>query len=336
MSEGRRSRFWLYAPFVALAVLAAGWTAVWFYAAQRADTMLAAWMAREAVLGRQYHCGQRKTAGYPFRIEVTCTDLKITFANDEGPVTLAAPKLLALAQIYTPDLVILEATGPMTVKQPATGIDYVASWTMLQASARGRPSAPQRLSLVVTAPKLALPNRPDALMEAKGFQFHAKRQENAADPIFDLALNVDTLTSAAPALTGRPLTGELVGVLRGLKDLRPKPWPARLREWQGNAGRVELTRSRITLGDAVAVGQGDLGLTPQGRLDGTVNLRVAGLEQIAGLFFASSESRPVITALNMLARSDIDGKKAVAVPLSFRDGRILFGPVPVGRVGPLF
>lgn len=343
MSEARRSRFWLYAPFVVLFVLALAWSGVWFYASQRAEGVLTAWIAREAALGRRYECGERKTGGYPFRIELRCDDLRISVEAGEGPVSLRLPKLLALAQIYQPDLVIVEATGPMSVKQPATGVDYEADWSLLQASARGRPSAPQRLSLVVTGPKLSPAGRQTLLAEAKGVAFHARRQAASDEPVFDLALSLDTLTlSANPAFAGQPITGEATGVLRGLKDLRPKPMHARLREWQSHAGRIEITQARLAQGEVVAIGQGDVGLTSEGFLDGVVNLRVAGLERIAGLIFGRNEGREsrtqanVIAGLNLLARSDIDGKRAIAVPLSFREGRIFFGPVPVGRTGAFF
>ena len=77
---------------------------------------------------------------------------------------------------------------------------------------------------------------------------------------------------------------------------------------------------------SIAAGKGDFGLTPQGRIDGALNLRVAGLEQIAGLDLRPERRaarRPASSpGLNMLARSDIDGKRAVSVPLRFRDGRV--------------
>jgi hypothetical protein len=337
----KRSRFWLYAPLILILVLALAWSGVWFYAAGRAETTVAAWIDREANLGRRYACAERKVGGYPFRIEIRCRDLEIDFDTADGPVSLRSPQLLAMAQIYQPDLVIAEATGPMTVKAPGADIDHVATWSLLQASLRGRPAAPQRLSLVVTAPKLALPNGTDALANAKQFQFHAQRRAGGSnEEPFDLALRLDDLLfPGAPALASRPITVDAQGVLRGLKDLRPKPMNTRLREWQAAGGRIEVTQARIAQGDALAVGQGDLGLTADGRIDGVVNLKVAGLDQVAGLIFGEAQNRRqagVIAGLNMLSRSELEGRRAVAVPLSFRDGRIFFGPVPVGRTKPLF
>src|ERR1041384_6029723 len=111
MSEAipaKRSRFWLYGPLVLVLVLALAWSGVWFYAAGRAETTVAAWIDREAKLGRRYACAERKVGGYPFRIEIRCKDLAIDFDTADGPVSLRTPQLLAMAQIYQPDLVIAE------------------------------------------------------------------------------------------------------------------------------------------------------------------------------------------------------------------------------------
>jgi hypothetical protein len=48
----RRRRWLLFVPFALVVVLAAVWTGVWFYAASRAETDLAAWRQRERPAGR--------------------------------------------------------------------------------------------------------------------------------------------------------------------------------------------------------------------------------------------------------------------------------------------
>lgn len=341
MSEPiKRRRIGLYGPLIAVLILAAAWSGVWFYAAGRADATVSAWIDREASLGRRYTCGERKTAGYPFRIEMRCTNLVIDLDTPDGPVNLRAPHLLAMAQVYQPTLVIAEATGPMAVKGP--DIDYVATWTLLQASLRGRPADPQRFSLAVTAPALAAANTAEPFARAAKFEFHARRREGAAAPEpFDLALRFDALNlPAAPAaIAAQPINAEIQAALLGVKDLRPRPMPARLREWQAAGGRLEITQARIAQGEALGVGQGSLGLTADGQIDGTITLRVAGLETVAPLLFEPNQRRAqagFVAGLNMLSRGEIEGKRAVTVPLSFRDGRVLFGPIPIGRTRPLF
>ncbi len=75
----RRRRLWPVFVMPALVLVAAlVWTGVWFYAASQAETLIDGWRAREARAGRQFDCGNRSTAGYPFRIEVRCTNASAT------------------------------------------------------------------------------------------------------------------------------------------------------------------------------------------------------------------------------------------------------------------
>ena len=88
----RRRRPWLIAaPLALVVILALAWTGFWFYAASRASATIAGWRAREAEAGRVHSCGQQTIGGYPFRIEVHCSDPAATFQ------TLAPPLMLRLA-----------------------------------------------------------------------------------------------------------------------------------------------------------------------------------------------------------------------------------------------
>ena len=65
-----------------------------------------------------------------------------------------------------------------------------------------------------------------------------------------------------------------------MKDFSPKPWPQRFREIQAAGGHVEIVQSRIQQGDLIAVAAGTLGLSAKGRLDGELQMTVAGIEKV--------------------------------------------------------
>jgi hypothetical protein len=344
-----RPRRWVYAPLALVLVLAAAWTAAWFYAADRAEGVVSAWLDREARLGRSYVCERRTLGGYPFRIEARCTGVTVTLAGDGDPVVLKARDVLAVAQVYQPDLVIAEATGPMTVATSKGEQLYVAGWTRLQASVRGRPRSPQRASLVVEGPRLDRPSTAGAsgaemVAQAERLELHIRRRPdgNAAAPDFDLVARLATaLVPAVPVLGRDPIQGTAEGVLRSVKDLTARGSLAtRLREWQAAGGKLDVTQARLQRGDALAVAQGEVRLNAQGRPDGALNLKVAGLDQVVGpLLGAGNPGRSqaaVLAGLKMLGRADLEGKRAVALPLVFRDGKIFLGPIPIGQVGSLF
>ena len=71
--QTRQSRFWLFAPFALLALVAVGWSVAWFVIRQRTAEGLDLWLAHEAAAGRAWTCADRAVGGYPFRIEIART-----------------------------------------------------------------------------------------------------------------------------------------------------------------------------------------------------------------------------------------------------------------------
>jgi hypothetical protein len=328
-----RSGRWVFLPVAVLLLLGLAWTGGWFYAARRADGVITAWLAREAADGRTYDCGERTLGGYPFRIEVRCREPSATLRFDDGPVVVKARDLIAVSQVYQPDLVIAEVTGPLSVAGPA-GEQYAADWRLLQLSARGRPDAPERVSIVVDAPKVDGPAaRP--VGRAQRLEVHLRKSPDTADgAAFDLALRASGATLAdVPSLGEKPLDAEALAVLKGPADLSAKPLRTRLRAWQAAGGRLELKSARLAQADSLAVATGAVGLTPEGRLDGGINVTLAGLDRLATALLgegnAGRSSAGLLAGLALLGRTELEGRRAIAVPLRFRDGRVFFGPIPI-------
>ncbi len=96
----RRSRFWLYGPFMLLVVLAAGWSAFWFYARGRIATEIDTALAREVERGRTWTCTDRSIGGFPFRIELRCNALSLT-STRWGDQSFSLRRLLITAASAT-------------------------------------------------------------------------------------------------------------------------------------------------------------------------------------------------------------------------------------------
>src|SRR5687768_9667289 len=100
-SATRRSG-WIAVPFLLVVALAVGWSAFWYYTARTADNAMAAWIEREAAIGRIYACSSRSIGGYPFRVEARCEEPSVELRGDGAPVIIKAKHILAVAQIYQP------------------------------------------------------------------------------------------------------------------------------------------------------------------------------------------------------------------------------------------
>lgn len=174
----------------------------------------------------------------------------------------------------------------------------------------------------------------------------------------------------------KPSEAEFAAVLHGLKSLAPRRGPIMLQEIQSNGGYLDVTTVRLQQGESIAVGSGRLALSPSGRPDGALRLTVAGVERLVqslGLDRAlaqfsgrsgalgldrggqiqntldrimpglgnAARTRAAEAGLQMgLAilgeQTQLEGRRAVAMPLRFSDGQTMLGPIRLGQVPPLY
>ena len=287
-----KSRPWLIAvPTAILVLLGMIWSGFWYWSTATAEATMTAWRARETEAGRAYGCATTNFGGYPFRIEVDCAEPSVE--DRATALSIRAHNLAAVAQVWDPTLVIGEITGPMTVA-PLGGLPTATlDWTLAQASLRGVPGAPERLSIVVDKPNLAASPPGGPLAMAEHLEFHGRFAADSAPghPALDLALDLKNAT--APALvsalgTFGPLASastdlSFVAVLRGASDIVPKPLGQRLREIQAANGRLEVTNARLQQGDLIATATGALGLTARGTLTGDLRLTVVNVGKLIPL-----------------------------------------------------
>jgi hypothetical protein len=289
----RRRPLWrlLFLP-VLLVVAAAAWSAFWFYAASEVEVRADAWRAQEAKSGRVYDCARRSVAGYPFRLEVRCDGASVSLFSQTAeqaaartPITAKLGEILVVAQIYDPKRVIAEFTAPATISDRGQPPSLMVNWSKGRSSVVGLPATPERASIVFDDPSIDRVNgpAPTPLARAKHVELHGRLAEGTPSdrPVIETALQIagGSVQEVHPLLA-EPFDADVRTMLSGLKDFSPKPWPERFREIQAAGGRAEIVQSRIQQGDLIAVAAGSLGLTAGGRLDGELQMTVAGLEKV--------------------------------------------------------
>jgi hypothetical protein len=179
--------------------------------------------------------------------------------------------------------------------------------------------------------------------------------------------------ATAPAVhpaAGTPFDADVTAVLRGLKDFGPKTWAERFREIQAAGGRLEITNARVQQGEILSVTTGQLGLTPRARLDGELRMTIANFDKLLPALgldrFVAQATAPgsqfgaainsldrlmpglgniarqnagpaVVAGLGLMGQpTELEGKRAVAIPLRFADGMVTMGPIPLGPTPPLY
>jgi len=288
----RRPLWQLFLMPALLLVAAAAWSTFWFFAASQAEVKADAWRDQEAKSGRIYDCAKRAVAGFPFRLEVRCDGASVSLVSQtsgqdaaQGPVTARLSEILVVAQVYDPKLLIAEFTAPATIFDSHGSSSMVVNWSKARSSVVGLPAVPQRASIVFDGASVDRVNSSVQvpLARARHIELHGRLAEGSSleHPLIETVLRVEagSVQEVHPLLT-QPFDAEIRATLSGLRDLSPKPWPVRFRELQAAGGHVEIVQSRIQQGELVAVAAGALGLSVQGRLDGELQMTVAGIEKV--------------------------------------------------------
>ena len=289
----RRRPLWrLFIMPVLLLIAAAAWSVFWFYAASQAEVTADAWRAREAKSGRVYDCAKRSVAGFPFRLEVRCDGASVSLqsqtaeqAATQAAITAKLGEILVVAQVYDPKLLIAEFTAPATISERGQPPSMVVNWSKARSSVVGLPAVPQRISLVFDDASIDRINGPvqAPLARAKHIELHGRFVEGSPvdHPVIETVLQIAAgSVQGLHPLLAEPFDAEVRTMLSGLKDFSPKPWPVRFREIQADGGHVEIVQSRVQQGDLIAVAAGPLGLGADGRLDGELQMTVAGIEKV--------------------------------------------------------
>jgi hypothetical protein len=289
----RRRPLWrLFIMPVLLVVAALAWSAFWFYAASEVDVKADAWRAQEAKSGRVYDCAKRSVSGFPFRLEVRCNGASVALRSQtagqaaaQASFTAKLDEILVVAQVYDPKLVIAEFTAPATIADRGQQPSISVNWSKARSSVVGLPDVPERASIVFDDPAIDRVNGSvqAPLARAKHIELHGRLADGSPldHPVIETMLKIEggSVQEVHPLLAA-PFDADVRTLLSGLQDFSPKPWPDRFREIQAAGGHVEIVQSRIAQGDLIAVAAGTLGLSAQGRIDGELQMTVAGIEKV--------------------------------------------------------
>ncbi len=285
----RRRPLWrLFIVPALLLIAAVAWSAFWFFAASEVDVKADAWRAQEAKSGRVYDCAKRSVAGFPFRLEVRCDGASVSLvsqtAGATAPVTAKLGEILVVAQVYDPKLLIAEFTAPATISERGLSPSMTVNWSKARSSVVGLPAVPQRASIIFDDAEIDRVDGsvPAPLARAKHIELHGRLAEGSAldRPVIETVLQIAAgSVQGLHPLLAEPFDANVRTMLSGLRDFSPKPWPERFREIQAAGGRAEIVQSRIQQGELIAVATGTLGLTANGRLDGELQMTVAGIEK---------------------------------------------------------
>jgi len=340
----RRSRFWLYTPFVLLLLVAVAWSIAWFVIRNRTAEALDGWIAAEARNGRQWTCGDRTIAGYPFRIEIICESLDLK----RGSVSASFGRTEAVAQVYQPRRIIVEVAGPLRVTDGTVTVD--GSWSLLQASINASQTGLQRLSVAADAPKVSVTGLGNGEIAGSGrhLELHvrpnpSRRAELAGDvaasiteariPLLDALVGGAEPTNLSADLTVTQADGFKGGTIVEELEL-----------WRNAGGKLDILMLSAVKGTRQIETKGELRLDEQHRPAGQLTVSAAGLD---GLLGNLTGGRVGGNLLGMLlgqgprpqqGQPNAKPQLASLPPLRLENGFLAMGPfvIPNVKLRPLY
>jgi hypothetical protein len=369
--RARRRRWPILAPAAIVVVLAVGWVWLWYYAASVADRTLSGWVEREAAAGRIYSCGSQSIGGFPFRIQARCATVAAEIKNYQPPFAVQAQAVTFAAEVFYPTRLVGDITGPLTLADFGQPPHLAADWMRARVVVRGVPPDPEAVSIDLEAPHVdRIGGRGDAMFKAKRADLQTRIAAGSPrdHPMIEVTLHLSGATAPTfHPLLAEPIEAELDAVIRGFKDLLPKPWADRFREMQAAGGGIEIKSLRIAQTNAIVVGAGTLSVNAHGKLDGLVRVAIAGVEHIvpllgidrmigqgidqlsggddaldrlipglSGALRQTASASMIENFKKMGEPTTIENRPATILPLRFSDGAIYLGMLRVGEAPPLF
>ena len=356
-------------PLVIVVACAGAWALLWYYSASVADRTLAGWVEREAAAGRVYSCGSQSIGGFPLSIQAHCGDATAEIKNSQPPYAFQAKSVTFTAEVYHPTRLVGDVAGPAAfsiLQQPPS---LTANWTRARLTVRGVPPDPEGGSIEVEAIRVDRTGTDETIFKARHGDFRGRLIAGTPrdHPVIEMTMRLTGASSSFHALLTGPLDAEFDAVLRGFKDLAPKPWAERFREMQAAGGGIEIKALRVAQTKALVVGAGALTVNANGKLDGLVRVAIVGIENIVPLLGvdhligqgldqlsrASGTLDRLLPGLGGAIRdtanatvtdnlkkmgepSSIDNQPAIILPLRFSDGSIYLGMLRVGEAPSLF
>lgn len=321
----------------AVAVVIGGWSAAWFTARSYLDAEITRVMETAAANGAELACLERKLTGFPFRFELTCKDFIL---RDPLGGFFSVATLRAVALVYNPMHVIIEADSPMAAFRSGDSPIQEATWGSFRSSVRFNTQGLTKLDAVIETPRFFSSDNP-----AQG-EVTMTTAELHLRPTPDQPANLDIAFSFTGLKTGDPAhpgtDGALVGKVSGAAPLLGGTIPLDLFADTDGVPAIALSQLRLASGDASLSTSGTLKLPSDGYLTGEfplVAIQPDKAGQVIAPLFPPATPFPEALQGALVSfgkKTEHEGKPAIDATLSLAAGTARIGILPVAQMQSVY
>ncbi|HEY8003269.1 MAG TPA: DUF2125 domain-containing protein [Phenylobacterium sp.] len=325
-------RLGLYLPFVALILAAAAWSGAWFWVRGQAQTRMDAAVQTLAQAGWQVSWKDRVVGGYPFRMDVTLTEVRV---HEPSGWALEAPRIEGEAYMHALGNWLIAAPEGLTFVRPAGG-PVAVKGDLIRASLSHFTSRPPSISFegvkLTFAPQAGA--QPFALTSADRVEFHLRAGPDDQGGVFAKLDNGKArLTGLFARVAGdKPISIVWNSTVSDMKAFSGPDWPSAVRHWADAGGSMTVRQAGITAGDAViGSNSGSLTVAHDGRLSGVLDVTLREAPRALGALGAEGVIEPgAAEAATAVAQARQGPGQAAQATLNFQAGRTTLGPVALG------
>ncbi|MGE0213847.1 MAG: DUF2125 domain-containing protein [Parvibaculaceae bacterium] len=327
MHPERRS--WLLAlPALMLAVLLLGWSGYWYQTLTRTKEGFSRFEADLAARGGAFTCNEEDWGGYPFRIEVSCARLALRLSGN-GP-TFETVGVRALAKAYAINDVVATGQGPSRLTFE-DGRTFDLKHAPMNADFRIEDDGRAAARLIVEDTVLEA----EGAVLARGARLELSAHNEDADRVAFTVIGSQAVVSPSPgtdiSLASLDMEGLIDKLPPGFATL-----PSDLLTAAATSGaRLSVQSLAAVVEGSRLNGEGSLVLDAQGYPDGRIALRLSDLGRFMEGLAAKGLIERKAAAAGTLLLGLIVGNKAAPVDLTFRQGRIYWGPIKLLEHGPI-
>ncbi|SDG38059.1 hypothetical protein SAMN05216241_11052 [Limimonas halophila] len=331
-----RRKLLVFVPLALLVLTASVVGGGWLWASTALAESWRNWLAERRAEGYAFTDAEPEIGGFPSRIT----------ARFDGPAVRAPagwhwqlPGVTARAQLTQPLTVHWRAPGTHTLTTQAG-----RTLRLDGKEARGRATLSTAGALQRGRMRLAEVDLTGLRAGRVGAEHVTARMGGGANAgEHRVPLRTEARQVTLPAPLALPL-GRTVRRIRIDATLRGPLPDAITREglqaWRSNGGALEVHAASVHWADVTVKADGQVALDEKLRPAGTLQVDVRGLEPaVRALLEAGWVSERIAGYARMLAAAlqqvQDEGPKTITVPLHFRNGKVLVGPMPLGRLSPV-
>jgi len=326
----KKSRFWLYLPFVLLLILVGAWTGYWLFAKAQIDKGIDQWIADEQTRGAVVEYTAKSLGGFPYRFELVVDD---PVYQPVGASRWEGEQLRLVMQPWNWQHVIAYSPGRNLVTDPGGLRQTVTVDKTSAASFSWNSETIERIGLQLGNATALIDGETYA---ASGFSLNLKPRDGAEDDLM-IAVQWDRLViNAAPQ--GAEFLGDTIGPSRLIGEVRSF-FPAWIRSGGDTSrfhralveedGTVEIAQALLDWGPLNLGLKGEIAFD-DGRANGSFGVRIDDADELRDALEVSGRLGQQENAmLTMLETSSVDGG---FLTFTIKDNEVKMGLIPLGTL----